>query len=360
MNSLWNKKYLLKKNCNKIFHLTRYFDKKKFGGIEEVIRQISFNSKLDHVVLSIGNSKRRKLNKNLFNYNFKKNFSLFGDIFSIDLFKFLMKEKENYNIIHVHYPYVFPLIYLFFLPFKKRIIVTHHSDIINFKYFSFFLSLFRVLINNYINYYHISSKIYFEKSEIKNYKNKTLIEPFCIRIPKKIKKKKIKFKKFILFISRHAHYKGFDKLKEIIARNPKINFVLITDNKELSKFKNVLNLSKISNNFKYSLIKQCVAIISTSVNRAESFGMSMLEGLMFSKPLIGFNIRSGMNDIIKDNYNGFLIKNYSIEEYSIKLNKVYFNDIEAKKMSQYSKIIKNKFNCRYKKLNKIYKKLNSI
>ena len=171
--------------------------------------------------------------------------------------------------------------------------------------------------------------------------------------------RKIKFQKYILFISRNTYYKGFDKLKKIIELNPNINFVLITDNKNFPKFKNAIILSKISNNFKYSLIKYCVAVISTSTNRAESFGMSMLEGLMLSKPLIGFSIGTGLNNIIKNNCNGFLIKNYSLDDYSSKINQIYFNKNEAKKMSKFSKKIKNKFNCRYKKLNKIYKKLNS-
>ena len=60
-------------------------------------------------------------------------------------------------------------------------------------------------------------------------------------------------------------------------------------------------------------------IISTSTNRAESYGMSLLEGLMHCVPLISFDLQTGVNEIVKNNYNGYLIKKFNLIDYKKKL-----------------------------------------
>lgn len=343
-----------------VVHITRYFDhNKRFGGIEEVIKQIAFHSKFKHQVLAISdNEKKLKIANNLTSFTFKKTLSFFNDLFSIGMFKFLLKNKKNYNIIHIHYPSVLAYLYIFLLPFKKNIIVTHHSDIERLKILKIIVSPFLYYMHRYVNYFHISSKTYFKNSEIKKYFLKTTFEYFSIIKPKiKHLKLNLKFKKYVLFISRKSYYKGLDKLEKLIEINPNVNFICVTNYEFTKNYKNLIQFNNINENFKYNLVKNCRLIISTSTSRAESFGMTLIEGLFFSKPLMGFDLKTGLNEIILDKNNGYLVKKFDINNYSKRLKKIYFSDFIYKKFSLNSKKHIKNFNQRYEKINELYNQL---
>ena len=71
--------------------------------------------------------------------------------------------------------------------------MTHHSDILKFKYLiKFIYFLKKLLIEKVVDYYHVSSLTYFKRSEISKFKKKTIVEPFSLKInTKPIIKKKI-------------------------------------------------------------------------------------------------------------------------------------------------------------------------
>lgn len=343
-----------------IFHLTRFFDENNKGGIEEVIKQISLNTDFSHVVLSVGSKrKNKKVNKNLFSKSFTKSFEFLGDIFSYEKLKYIIDQKENIRLIQIHYPYILVFFYVFFLKRNTKVIVTHHSDIMRNKFFAYFLNKLRFFFNLYIDLYHVSTRTYFKDSEIRKYKKKVLIEFFSIKknkykIEEKRKNKKINFKNFFLFIGRNTYYKGFNLLEQIIKENPSINFVVVSKFKFSKKYKNLLTLQNISDNYKFLLFKLCRGVISTSTTRAESLGLSLVEGLSFGKPLIGFDIKSGINELILHNKNGYLIKNFNLDKYSNYLRKVIQEEKIYKRFCKRSEILFKKINNNYINLNKAY------
>ena len=85
--------------------------------------------------------------------------------------------------------------------------------------------------------------------------------------------------------------------------------------------------------------------------------MTLIEGLFFSKPLISFDINTGVNEIISNNRNGFLIKKFNLKEYSKKLRKIYYSDSIYKKFSTNSKKFVKNFDLKYEKINEIYHQL---
>ena len=116
-------------------------------------------------------------------------------------------------------------------------------------------------------------------------------------------------------------------------------------------------LKNVSQNKKEKLISLARVIISTSNSRAESFGMTMLEGLYFNKPLMCFDIDSGIKDIVKNNFNGYVIKKFNIASYSHKLRNIYHDDMLFNSMVENSKTQLKKFKNDYKKLYKCYYKM---
>lgn len=360
----------LKKRKNdkktKILHMTRFFSKKHNGGIKEVIKQIAISNNYQHTVLSTDdkNYPIDNLEKNLSFIRFKKTFSIFQDIFSISKFTYILKNLKNYDIVHLHYPHFFPLFYLLLLNYNLKLIVTHHSDLIRNKLIAFIPVYFFQLLLPKKTYFHISSKKYFLNSEISEKKN-IIIQNFSYNF-KKYNKKKISkliinhnFDKYIIFISRFSYYKNFDLLKILYNKNKDLNFIILTDKKISHHNKNIKIFYNVNEDEKFYLLSNSRCLLFPSNSRAESYGMTVVEGMMYSVPPVVFDINTGLNEIVKHNYNGLVAKLNCNEEYENLLRKIYFDDILHKKLSINSKkFYKKKLHSGgYSKLNKIYKSL---
>ncbi len=330
-------KSLLNKTCipneeKRIIHITRnYNENYQTGGIEQFINQLTSKSKQEHEIIAYTSKIEKKISYKKFNLNlFKININILNDYFSFNVLKFLIKKSANYKLIHLHHPHPLSFFYILLLPFKKKIILTYHSDILKYKYIRWVAYLIQSYTNRFIDIYHFSSKKYKTSCDFKEVEN-YFIESFAIN-KTNIKKENISInliknlpKKYILFLGRNRHYKGFDKLEKLILFNLNINFVCITDYKFNFKSKNLKIFSNINEDEKKYLIKNSFLHICTSDNMAESFGFSILESLSYSVPVIAFKINSGTNFLIKNNFNGYIINNFNIKLFSKKINDLYNN-----------------------------------
>ena len=335
----------------KILHLTRFFYDKPHGGIQEVIRQISQNSKHTHIVSSISDEDKPliKLSTNLYAIAFKKTFTFVGDIFSYNQLKFIINNHKDFQILHVHFPYFFSLIYLILLSFEKKIIITYHANVVGFKsFFSqvFFKSFIKLVKTIY--FYHLSTKKYLSISAIKNSKN-VICQPFSINKIKIERLKNIKKyenifngKKYFIFIGRDTYYKNFELLFYLVNNYKQINLLMITNKKIEFRLKNLKVLNNITDAEKFFLIKNSNGLVLPSNNQAESYGMVILEAMMMGIPSIIFDIDTGSSTLIKNNYNGIVVPNFDKQEYINSILKIQNNEKLFKRLSSNSKIFYNK------------------
>lgn len=89
---------------------------------------------------------------------------------------------------------------------------------------------------------------------------------------------------------------NYDKLKEYIIINKIRNVQLVGHTDNISEY-----------------YKKASLFLFTS--KMEGFGMVLLEAMSFGVPCISFDCHSGPRDIIKNNYNGFLIPCYDEKEF---------------------------------------------
>ena len=114
---------------------------------------------------------------------------------------------------------------------------------------------------------------------------------------------------------------------------------------------------------KNELLKSCSLLILPSTNRLEAFGLALLEAANFKKPVISSNLSTGVNSIIKNNLNGFLIKPNNSVKLAKKINFLMQNIKVRKKMGLNNyKILIKKFdsNIGATKYKKLYDNLLSI
>jgi len=334
------------KNTN-IFHFTRFYQN-TFGGIEKTIEQIILNSPSDaaHWVVSTRPNKnlflKKKIGKKKYHVLFFKQ-SLYakGIVLSLNLFKNYRTIYNNSCIIHFHIPWplldiVFLYNYFFNGLRSKKIVVSYHGYITKYKYLNvIYLKIQKILFAR-INFFHFSTKNYFllikNKIFLSTKKLLFFIPPNTLnnrlnKEPTFIIKKYIKEKSY-LFIGRNRHYKNFETLAKLIKLNFDKNFLLITDYVNFKKDYDIKSskvkiLSNISENTKRFFLKKSYALIFTSNNLSESFGVVLVEAIRHKLPIIAFKSKAGHNFFLKDKYNSLLARKESVIYMNKQLNRLH-------------------------------------
>ena len=193
----------------------------------------------------------------------------------------------------------------------------------------------------------------------------------------KYKKKKNNELKFIT-VGRYAEKKkGYDKVEKIakglIKKKIKFKWILVDKNiSELKKkkliyknkenfflVKNIENIyeSYFPNSKLIKLYKS--ADLYLNLSRVESFGITFVEALASGLPVISFNTK-GANEIIRNNYNGIIIKNYKNKSYVNKISEISKDKIllNALKSNTLKSVKRYDLDQVSKKILKIFKKIN--
>ena len=71
--------------------------------------------------------------------------------------------------------------------------------------------------------------------------------------------------------------------------------------------KNIFFAGKVSDTDKYALLELSHALVLPSIASSEAFGLALLEGAMFGKPLISTELGTGTSYINKNNITGFVV-----------------------------------------------------
>ena len=307
----------------RILHIYKCFDIEPKGGIEQYIKHFSAstnNFNVRNTLLFLGNKKYEFDLGYLQIFSEKKLFEISSNAFgSISFFiKFIELQKKN-DIIIFHYPWPFGDLVTIFNMVSKPYLIFYQADIIKQKnleniykpirYF-FFKNSKRIIVTS--TNYLISSKV------LSKWKNKIDVIP--IHLNEKLIEEKLNLAKkiiiddgYFLFIGKNRHYKGIELLEKVFRRLPNIKLKIISDiNKDNTD--NVEYLTDVNDENKYAYIKKSMAIVLPSTHRSESFGISLLEGLFFGKPLISTELGSGTSFVNLNNVSGIVVNPNSEEE----------------------------------------------
>ena len=338
----------------KIIHLISSIDK---GGAEThlyslIKKQVEDNFEVSLIYLK-GNDYWRKFYKKLgvktYKLNYYSKFNLFKFFLTILKIKKIIN-TINPNIIHSHLSAMElagALIKLFSKQ-KFKYIVTKHLD-------SFFLeasfgrkkflngsTIDKFIINRAKKVICISNqvrdhfqKITTDKNKLKkiyygfNFNDYQFSKNYKLKIKLFKKKFKIKEKDFILCnIARHVNQKSLDVLIKVFSKYSKknINSKLIL----IGKGPETQNLKKLSNELniqkkliwipEYENIRDIISISNVFIltSKYEGLGLVLLEAMAEKKPILASKI-SAIPEIVKNNYNGILVKHGDVKEFAKKI-----------------------------------------
>ena len=313
----------------KILHFYKTYLPDTVGGVEKVINQIikstsSLGFTSEVLALSPGSGNRTvEVDGHRVHFS-PTNIELASTPLSIAAISQFRQLADKADLIHYHYPYPFADFLHLTSNHNKPALLTYHSDIVRQRNL---LKLYRPLQRRFLNNIdHIvaTSPNYLQTSTIlKKFTTKTSVIP--IGLDKKSypepSLERIAYwrsrygQKFFLFIGVLRYYKGLHILIEAM-KNSTIPVVIVGAGpleRQLKQHAHTLGASNIhfagwlKEEDKVALINLSYGIVFPSHLRSEAFGISLLEGAMFGKPMISSEIGTGTTYININNDTGIVV-----------------------------------------------------
>lgn len=225
------------------------------------------------------------------------------------LLRFAQLAKKA-DVIHYHFPWPFMDLVHFATRVKKPTVVTYHSDIIRQKHL---LKIYRPLKWKFlgdVSRIVATSPNYLITSDVlAKFRHKVSVIPIGLDkatypIPSSEKQAYWRDKlgpKFFLFVGVIRYYKGLHILMEaakgvdypiaIVGAGP-IENELKQQAAQLGLI-NIHFLGHLADEDKVALLMLCYGVLFPSHLRSEAFGVSLLEGAMYGKPMISSEIGTG-------------------------------------------------------------------
>lgn len=313
----------------RILHFYRTSFPDTYGGIEQVINQIARGTaklgiKIDVLSLTSDRLARTMEIDGYLAHRAKLQFQIASTGFSASSILRFSQLASHADVIHYHFPWPFMDFVHFVTQVNKPTVVTYHSDIIRQKHL---LKLYRPLKQRFlasVDRIVATSPNYLATSEVLDkLADKVTVIPIGLDkatypkpTPERLQFWRKKFgKKFFLFVGVIRYYKGLHILIEaahgtdypilIVGAGP-IEQDLKDQATQLG-LHNIHFLGQLSDDDKVALLTLCLGVVFPSHLRSEAFGISLLEGAMYGKPMISSEIGTGTTFINIGNETGLVV-----------------------------------------------------
>ena len=349
----------------RVLHLSPTFSPDSYGGIESSVFQLcmGLNSLgVENRVLTISSKPNPKEIdiSGVKVFRAKQSFIIASTRFSFQSVGIFKELLEWADIIHYNYPWPFSDLLHFYCGVNKKTVVTYHADIVKQKRLKY---LYKPLQNAFlrdVTKIVCTSLNYAQSSPIiQRYKEKLEVIPIGIGEelypePSDVNfndVKKIVGNDFVLFVGVLRHYKGLNYLIKSIKNLP-IRLVIIGEGKLERKLKKLANnlgvynvhfVGSVSDEDKAALFKLSRAVVFPSINRAEAFGVTLVEGLMYGKVLISTELGTGTSYVNLNGKTGIVVEPKNSLALRDALLKLYYDSSLTKEMEYSSRL-------RYEKL----------
>jgi len=313
----------------KILHVFKTYFPDSYGGIEQVIRQIclgtsqqGFSNRVFTLSANPSPENLRLPEAEIIRSRLDIEIASTG--FSFAALKNFKKQVIWADVIHYHFPWPFADILHCLYGHKKPSLATYHSDIVRQR---FLMPLYRPLRDRFLSNLTAivaTSPNYVKTSPVlQKYLDKVHVIPIGVDktsypVPTAASLNFWQEKlgnNFFLFVGVLRYYKGLSILLEAI-KNSSIQIVIVGAGPEEPALKiqaeqlkltNLKFLGALPDEDKIALLTLCRGVVFPSHLRTEAYGVSLLEGAMYGKPLISCEIGTGSSYININNETGLVI-----------------------------------------------------
>jgi rhamnosyl/mannosyltransferase len=262
-------------------------------------------------------------------------------------FRELAAEAE---VINFHFPWPFMDVVHFLSRVRKPMVVTYHSDIIRQKRL---LKLYQPLMHRFLaqaDRIVVASPNYLGTSEVlQRYSDKTAVIPYGLDkagYPQPGADRLDHWRStvgegFFLFVGVMRYYKGLHILLEavqgmdypvvIVGAGP-LEQQLKAQAAALGVEHHVRFVGRVSEEDKVALLQLSRAIVFPSHLRSEAFGISLLEGAMYGKPMISSEIGTGTSYINAAGVTGLVVPPSNPQAFRAAMTRLWENPVEVAEM----------------------------
>lgn len=313
----------------RVLHLFKTYYPESMGGIEQVIFQLCQSCRAHGIegevlTLSANPLPERVQVGSHWVQRARLDLNLASTGFSRDALAQFRLSARHADLIHYHFPWPFMDLLHFAAGLRKPTLLTYHSDIVRQK---MLLRLYRPLMHRFLSSVDAivtASPNYLETSRVlARYRDKTQVVPYGLdrqsypaASPDVLEGWRTRFPAgFFLFVGVMRYYKGLHILLEacqnshypvlIVGAGPLES--ALREQAQRLRLSNVHFLGALPDADKIALLQLSRALVFPSHLRSEAFGISLLEGAMFGKPMISSEIGTGTSYINNHGETGLVV-----------------------------------------------------
>lgn len=299
------------------------------GGIEMVIHQLASKTSrmgVDTQVLALAPD-RHPSTERIDGYTLHRlplSFSLASTSFGLSAFSRFAQLAAAADILHYHFPWPFMDVVHFATRPDKPSLVTYHSDIVRQRLLLRLYSPLRDRFLASVDQIVATSPNYVASSDVlRRFSDKISVIPIGLdkdAYPTPDAERLGYWReritgKFFLFVGVLRYYKGLHVLLRA-ARSLRCAIVIAGSGPNESELRrqasalgvgNVHFLGQISEVDKAALLTLCYGVVLPSHLKSEAFGISLLEGAMYGKPMVCCEIGTGTSYINVDQQTGLVV-----------------------------------------------------
>lgn len=312
----------------RVLHVFKTYLPETSGGVERVIWELCENAPAIGVTAEVAALAPRPVADRVQAvahhrlHRFARDFELAATGFSADFMGRFPKLAADYDLLHYHFPWPFADLAHLARRIAKPYVVTYHSDIVR---QGMLLRVYRPLMRAFLN--RAARVVATSQNYVDTSPDLSEFDPAVVPLgitehlyppaetTDRIRPILAQPEPFVLSVGVNRHYKGFGTL---IAAAGKLPFRIVLasagpraaaleDEIRDSQAHNVHLIRDASEGEKMALLRQCAVFALPSINRAEAYGVSLVEAAMMGKPMISCAIGSGTTFVNLDGVTGLVV-----------------------------------------------------
>jgi len=313
----------------RILHFYKDYFPDSMGGVEQVIRQICvgtgrIGARSEVLTLTTSHELAPIEFEGHTIYRVHRDLNIASNGIALSAFGELRRRAAEADVVHYHFPWPFMDLAHFAAGINKPTVVTYHSDIVRQKaLLRLYTPLKRKFLKSVDTIVATSPNYLASSTVLDRYRDKT--RTITYGLDKSIypvpsldllnKWRAIVGDKFFLFVGVLRYYKGLHILLDAVA-DLDYPVVIVGAGPIEAELKahalrlgltHVLFLGFLDDADKVALLTLSYAMVFPSHLRSEAFGISLLEGAMYGKPMISSEIGTGTSYINIHNQTGLVV-----------------------------------------------------
>ncbi len=340
----------------RVLHLYRTYLPDTQGGLEETIRQICLSTSAHGVESRVLFPSRspdpetiRRPEATVFRT--KLNFELASCSVSLDALRQFPRHAQWADIIHYHFPWPYADILHALTAPAKPTMMTYHSDIVRQRLLKI---VYTPLMNRFlrsVDQIVCTSPNYLATSDVlQKYRDKVEVVPIGLDEDsygspdrKTLDLVRSRYGEgYFLFVGVLRYYKGLHILLDA-AKDAPYRIVIVGAGpieQELKAQARRLNLHNVSfaghvpDSEKPALFALSRGVVFPSYLRSEAFGVTLLEGAMYGRPLISAEVGSGTSHVNKHHETGLIVEPGSAPALRAAMDELHDDQVRAEEMGR--------------------------